>query len=95
MAKIYRTRSCSLAGMEVHDYDTVAQIERTLILGKQNIGNYKAIFCLTRPDEEICVNNIQKVGFKKIAEFNRNHDEGKVSLWLICDEDLEKIYKTE
>lgn len=76
MAYIYDTECCALAGLRASGLETEKAI-RHGIEAEIREGGSKAIFCVAISYETYLIENLKKIGFKRIATFPRRDDHNQ------------------
>lgn len=96
---IYRTNCCALVQLSLNNSNTLDEIEEIIeSMKKQSkeemnshaqcnyLGNERAAFVITLDHENKLVENLQKLGFKEIAEFHRRicyPENSMLKMWLL------------
>lgn len=91
----YRTICCALGMLSMNNETTLDRIKTTIesiqketTSEKDSIsreGGERAILVITLPSEEILAENLDKFGFKEIAEFRRRDcypEEDRLKMWI-------------
>ena len=95
----YRTSCCALATLSLSNIDTFDEIQEVIETMKDESNEKmtiyetmdtgmkeKAVFVITLPQETILANNLEKLGFKQIAEFHRRNcyfHEDMLKMWFL------------
>lgn len=95
----YRTKCCALAQLSLDDAHSFEEIKSVIDemkaeaitemspVERNSFGNHeRAVFVMTLPHETTLVENLQKLGFKEIAEFHRRNcypEDSMLKMWLL------------